>query len=169
MENKYENGKIYMLINENTPKTYVGSTILELDTRYKKHLYDYYMDEQISSSEIFDVEGECMIVLIENYPCKNETELRLREQYYIDMFREDGCEVVNRQNAITTEEQKREKQKSYYQDNRDYIIARQWEYDKQPHNKVKKREYVRKNKNHINQKARNRYHKIKNMLEENDE
>jgi hypothetical protein len=104
-----------------------------------------------------------MIVLIEDYPCENETELRFREQYYIDKFREDGCEVVNRQNAITTPEQRKEKQKIYYQENKEYIVARQFAYDNQPQNKAKKKEYKEKNKNHINQKARDRYHKNKDM------
>lgn len=163
MENKFHNGKIYMLINETTPKVYIGSTIMELELRYYKHIIDYQNDELISSCDVLDCEGECMIVLLEDYPCENEKELRFREQYYIDKFREDGCEVVNRQNAITTPEQKREKQKTYYQENREYIVARQYHYDNKPENKVKKKEYADKNRERIRKNERDRYHKNKNM------
>lgn len=163
MDNKYQNGKIYMIINENTPKVYVGSTILDLEHRYYKHITDYYGNENISSCEILNIEGECMIVLLEDYPCEDEKELRFREQYYIDKFREEGCELVNRQNAITTPEQKKEWQKTYYEEHKDYIVARQYHYDNQPQNKLKKKEYANKNKDKINKNRKDRYHKNKNM------
>jgi len=86
----YDNGKIYKIVSENCDNIYIGSTAeSRLCRRLQKHLSNYrdYLKgnskRYYKSYDIFN-QGNYKIVLIENYPCKNKDELRMREQYWLD-------------------------------------------------------------------------------------
>eukprot|EP01080_Neovahlkampfia_damariscottae_P005314 gene5314-gene8346 len=54
--------KIYKIFNSVNPKVYVGSTTRTLETRLIEH--------------------NCGIEIVEEYPCKNLSELKVKEAYW---------------------------------------------------------------------------------------
>ena len=132
MDNKYIDGKIYELISNNTDMVYVGSCIITLKNRLIQHKYKR---NPTASKSIIDC-GDYTINLIEKYPCNNDLELRMREQYYIDIYRNDGKNVINERNAYSSIEDKKEYMKQYY---KEYMKEYIKEYRK--NNKEKQAEY----------------------------
>lgn len=76
----YKKGKIYMITNTDNNITYIGSTCLELNERFQHHIYN---SKFIWECEYKNPEHHFKIELIEKYPCGNNLELLLREDYYI--------------------------------------------------------------------------------------
>jgi hypothetical protein len=89
--NKYQNGKIYKLTSKQTDNIYVGSTTKPLVQRMSGHKCDY----KCTSVEMLKYD-DCIIELIEDYPCDSKTELEKREQHYIDLYKDI---IVNKHNA----------------------------------------------------------------------
>ena len=86
-EIKYAKGKIYMIIDCRTKElAYIGSTIQELSERLTGHKYFLRENPQSKYSKyIAAVGGIDMfeIVLIEEFPCRNQEELVEREMHFI--------------------------------------------------------------------------------------
>ena len=87
---KYQNGKIYKIVDVGYNKTYYGSTCESLSQRMTRHRAKYtaYLKGNITNTRSFDLFDEfgienCKIELVENYPCNSKEELRRREGYYI--------------------------------------------------------------------------------------
>lgn len=105
----YKNGKIYKIMSNQTDKIYIGSTTkLYLSDRMGKHRDDFHRwiegkCNYITSFELFEF-NDVKIILIESYSCNSKDELKMREQYWIDKFK-DIC--VNRNNAIGLNLEKR--------------------------------------------------------------
>ncbi len=79
--NKYENGKIYKIVNDDMPdKVYYGSTIGKLNHRFSNHNNSY----NTCSSKILFEKGQPRIELVEEYPCSSKRELEVRERFYIE-------------------------------------------------------------------------------------
>jgi predicted GIY-YIG superfamily endonuclease len=97
----YQRGKIYKIISKHTNKIYIGSTIQKLNERLSGHVKDCkkYKTGYMHYTSSFDIIGlgDYEIVLLETYPCNTNKELLIKEQEYIDRFR-DIC--VNKQNAV---------------------------------------------------------------------
>ena len=139
-ENKYQRGKIYKLISNQTEDVYYGSTIeSKLTNRLSKHRTDYksWLNEKyhyMTSYEIVKYD-DAKIILVENFPCNTKYELCAREQYFID-----NNDCINKNKAPTgleTAEYKKhyyqnnkEKIIQYYQENRDVIIEKHKEWYK---------------------------------------
>ena len=83
--NKYQNGKIYKLVCDNSPLVYYGSTIETLSTRLSKHKYNHKNKTGCGSSELFDL-GKVSIHEIEEYPCNSKKELESYERIYIEFI-----------------------------------------------------------------------------------
>ena len=86
--NKYQNGKIYKLVDNTTGYEYYGSTIQDLKTRKGQHksLYKLYLENTKSSKcSSFKIiqNNNYEIYLVENFPCNSKSELEAREGYYI--------------------------------------------------------------------------------------
>ena len=136
--NKYNNGKIYKLVSDQTNEIYIGSTTVSLNIRIRRHNdhYSYYLNnnklkrDYISSFEIIKY-GDCRIVLIENYSCNSREELLLRERYYYETVK-----CVNIRIPKLTEEELSgywgkyrdankekitEREKKYYENNKEKI------------------------------------------------
>ena len=86
MDNKYQNGKIYKVVDVGYNKTYYGSTIEPLCKRIGKHRGHYKehnkgTEGRVSVYDIFDEFGveNWKIELVELYPCNSITELKRRE------------------------------------------------------------------------------------------
>jgi len=76
----YKNGKVYKIVCNITGEVYIGSCITTLAKRFYQHKHK---NNTCSSKQITD-RGDCVIVLIEAYPCENKSELFKRERYHYD-------------------------------------------------------------------------------------
>jgi len=148
--NKYENSKIYKIVNPNTDKIYIGSTCQKyLCNRFVGHKQDYKnfksgKDRKHSNSTlIFDASDniyDTKIILIEKFPCNSKEELQKREFEII----------TNTKNCVNSCNGK------YINDIKKY--QKEWirEYRKNNKEKVNQLNNERraKNKDKINEKAR---------------
>tara|TARA_S200002703_G_scaffold20402_2_gene16650 strand:+ start:2351 stop:3040 length:690 start_codon:yes stop_codon:yes gene_type:complete len=164
---EYSNGKIYEIISKNTDKIYIGSTINNLNVRLDKHLKDIERNHSCSSIYVIEL-GDYNISLIESYPCSNDMELRVREQYWIDKYISDGYELVNIRRAFRTDEERKEYEKKWYKDNRLKRVnqSRKWREDNCQKIKQKNKEYVKNNLDKIKERQKQYY--IKNRDEINE-
>ena len=78
IDERYQNGKIYKIVCNETGEVYYGSTIQELNKRMYKHRCDNYC----RSRHIID-RNNYYYELIEDYSCNNKKELETREKWYI--------------------------------------------------------------------------------------
>ena len=109
----YSKGKIYKIVSDdpNITDVYIGSTTSTLSKRFVCHKSKFINKTgYCSSQKLFALYGVELfhIELIENYPCKNITELRIREQHHLDT-----TECINEARAYTSKEQ-RTANKKYY-------------------------------------------------------
>jgi hypothetical protein len=127
--NKYQNGKIYKLVCDNTPIVYYGSTCQKLSVRLSVHK----CRRNCSSKELYD-KGNVTIHLIENYPCNSRKELEARERIYIEFMLKnfDHKIICNKQITGRTK-------KEYRIDNKDKANERSKEWLK--NNKEKRKQY----------------------------
>jgi len=159
--NGYENGKIYRLTCNGL--VYYGSTNQTLTER----LYTHKSPRARCSSRLLFGLGEVEIELVENYPCNNKRELEEREQYFIDNF-----ECINKQNAFTTLEERKEYMKTflkdYYIENQDKLIERsKLFYDTNKEDILKKQsEWYQLNKERISKQRKERYDANKEKINE---
>lgn len=98
--NRYNNGKIYKLVNSVDDQIYIGSTCNSLAKRKSRHKTSsrkrptqrvYQHLNQIGWENV-------RIILIEKVQAQNKDQLRLREQHYIDLIRPS----LNKNSAIDT-------------------------------------------------------------------
>ena len=127
-QNKYKNGKIYMITDTNYTKCYIGSTIQRLCSRMAKHR-DNFLKQRfpIRSCVLFEEFGidGLKMELIELFPCKSREELLAREGYHI---KHCDCDCVNRCLAGRSEkewrkehiEQKQAYDKNYNEVNKEH-------------------------------------------------
>jgi len=162
-DNKYQNGKVYKIIDNGYNMCYYGSTTNELSRRMAQHRAHYarfIIGEcaNLTVYKIFETYGvdNCKIELVENVPCASRNELQAREGYYI---KSNDC--VNRVVVGRTDAQ-------YREDNKDKI-AKYYENNKARINERKKAHYEA-NKEVINGKVKqykqltdyNKKYRIKN-------
>jgi len=145
--NSYAKTKIYKIISSNTDKYYIGSTKEHyLSSRLKNHRHDAKIKKGITSSEIINA-GDYKIVLIENYPCNSIEEQKQREQYYLDLYKDDE-NLVNKLNANG-----RNKEKKKECDKRNYINNKQTYIDYRENHKeeikIQRKNHYEKNKANI--------------------
>ena len=104
--NRYENGKIYKLVNDVDDSFYIGSTCLQLPKRLYYHKNDSNKAPNRRVYKHFLNIGweNIRIILIELFPCANKMELEKRERYYIDTLKPD----LNKNKPYLTPEEKEE-------------------------------------------------------------
>jgi len=150
--NNYRNGKIYMIMTENSNDIYIGSTIQTLKARLNKHESYYKTGIYCSSAEIIK-QGNYKIILIKNFACDSKEELEFEET----RFQKDMV-CVNKILARLTDEEKRQNnkqnKKKYYIENKQRINENKKKYyieNKQRINENKKKYYI-ENKERLNRK-----------------
>jgi len=135
MVKDYQLGKIYKIysLNGTVEDVYYGSTIVTLSRRMAKHRVDYKQLKNkkgnCTSCALFDKYDDCIIELVENYPCNSVEELKSREGYY---QRNNPC--VNKKIEGRTIQQ-------WYEDNKERLLK-------------KSKELYKKNKEITLQKAK---------------
>jgi adenylate kinase family enzyme len=132
MDNKYQKGKIYKIIDTGYKNCYYGSTVESLSKRMSHHRKDYasFKDHKaryVSVYSMFDEHGleHCKIELVEEFPCDSKEQLRQREGWYIQ---NNVC--VNKKVAGRTE-------REYKEQNKDQILERKKVYREQNQDKIK--------------------------------
>ena len=139
-------GIVYIIECNITGEVYIGSTMLSLEERYKKHR----RSNRSSARGIID-RGNHMVRALEVVDTEDRDQLRIREQYWMNQY-----ECVNQIKAYTTQEERKEKQKEnweiytkkypdlqrkrnclYYQENKDKEKARIKIYRENNREKIK--------------------------------
>ena len=172
--NRYNNGKIYKLVSNETDKIYIGSTCKErLCQRLAKHkanYKDWIKDNNngyISSYELFKL-GNVEIVLLENINCNTKDELLKKEREYIDKYKD--ILVNNILKPIITKEEIKEHQKQYYKDNRNHILDIKKDYYEDNKEKLLKinKQYRKNNKEILAKKDKEYYENNKEEIKKKD-
>ena len=126
----YLNGVIYKLHKDDI--CYIGST-KDKDKREENHKnacnnenhkdYNYKVYQHIRENGGMDT---WTFKVIEKFPCENETQLRIREQYYYDLMKP----LLNSQRPYVSEEELKKYHKNYsekwYKDNIE-VIAKKYQ------------------------------------------
>jgi hypothetical protein len=141
----YSNSVIYIIkpnvddCDEND--VYYGSTN-DFINRCSVHKSSYYdtntHSKYCSYFKIYDKYGigNCVTEIIEEYPCNTKEELFIREKYYIN---NNPC--INKKRPIITFDEKKEHNKTYYDNNKNDISKQKHEYYINNQNDI-----IRKNK-----------------------
>lgn len=164
MESKYQRGKIYKIVCNETGLCYVGSTIEKSlanrlsghKTQYKKYLEG--KTNYITSFKVLEHDNY-YIELICQAPCNSKDELTAIEGQHI---RQTDC--VNKRIEGRTKKQYREdnhyiimqKKNKYYQDNKEQLKKKNKQYYQDNKEQIKKykTEYIDRNRDQINEKAK---------------
>ena len=100
MSKKYQNGKIYKIVDNASDMIYIGSTCKTLENRLKEHVSSYksYLNNLfrfVSSFKILE-NGNYKIELIKLFNCENRKELERYEGNIIKKYRSNGLNIVNK-------------------------------------------------------------------------
>ena len=165
---KYQNGKIYKIVDVGYNKCYIGSTCESLSQRMARHRYAYNgflrnTCKLMTSFHLFKEFGveNCKIELIELLPCESSMELRKREGHYIK-----NTECVNKiiagRSVVEYEEEEKEtrrergkqSKKKQYWERPEYFKEKVRFYNESHKEEQKKRDkaHYEKNKQVILQK-----------------
>ena len=127
---KYQDGKIYKILNTENDDVYIGSTTQKLSKRMTNHRIQakngknhllYQQMREIGDDKFY-------IELIEEFPCENLEQLNKREGEFIREVATLNKKVAGRTKKEYKNDYKEhisEKGKQYYQDNREEILQRQ--------------------------------------------
>jgi hypothetical protein len=123
----------------------------------KTHRYTYKIKKKITTSHIiFEEFGEenCIIELIETYPCNSKEELNAREGYWIKEINCVNKIITGRTRKEYNEDNKTkilEYRKEYYETNRNNILEKKKEYDEKNREKILEynKEYYKTNKDKL--------------------
>lgn len=149
----YRKGKIYKITSYQTDEVYYGSCCNTLKKRFSNHKSK---SNGCASKRITQYE-DCIITLVENFPCNNKDELKTRERYYIENFDCLNKNIPGQTKAeyrIKNLEKKKEYNKEYNIVNKEKISIQKKEHYN--NNKAAKLEYMKeyndKNKDKIKAK-----------------
>ena len=100
--NKFKNTKIYVIENSVDAKVYIGSTCSSLSHRLYRHCSDSMNGKTANFYNHIKVIGqfEFKIILLEEYSCETEFEMRCREQYWMDK-QTDNSLLLNNRRAVS--------------------------------------------------------------------
>lgn len=153
----YSKGKIYKIYNSINEKCYIGSTVNSLNRRLSAHKCQYKTNrwKNVTAYELFDEDFENIkISLIEKFPCRNKTELFWRERYWMEQM-----DCLNKQKPILTKQEAVERDKLYYEINKDKILEQQKKYYEINKDKVKEqtKKYREINKDKMKEQKKKYY------------
>ena len=110
--NKFQNGKIYKIVDNLSNMIYIGSTYKTLNQRLKKHEYNNKSFKAgkynfMTSFKILE-NNDYKIELVKLFPCENKNALNIEEGSVIKKLKTEGLNVVNRNISGQTNEQYRQ-------------------------------------------------------------
>jgi hypothetical protein len=160
----YQNGKIYKITgttDEGEELIYIGSTTQKLCVRFASHKRNMKNNRKFSSQQVV-ICSNCLITLIELFPCNSKEELLARERYYYDSY-----DCVNKVKPLLLEGEKKEQDKQYRMENADKI--KQYRIENADKIKEHKKQYYIKNADKIKEYYIENADKIKQYRIENEE
>jgi hypothetical protein len=161
---RYNNGKIYKIINNFNDMVYIGSTCLPL----RKRIFNHKKEQRAGRSpnrHLFQLVSEAVngwddfqIVLIESYPCANKDELFRYEEHHRAQFVAVTPELcLNMCRAYATHAdkllQKKESRQRNTTTHTDYMRS----YAHRPHVKAYRQQYEKDNADRRKARARELY------------
>ena len=133
-DDKYNNGKIYKLVCTDG-YYYIGSTSQMLYLRLNHHKSASKIGKSCVYNHINMIGWDKVkIELIEDYPCNNKKELNKREEFYIDKFKSKLC--LNMISAYRSKQNRKEKQKKYFESHKEDIMKYYREYNEENKEKI---------------------------------
>lgn len=176
--NRYENGRIYKIVDVGFNKSYIGSTCEKLSVRFNRHKWKYNsykrgLTERTRSFDLFDEFGvdNCKIFLIENFPCSSKEELEAREGYYQEINECINKQLAGRSHKQWTQDNKEHLQKykhNWYKNNEDKVkenVKRHKEENKEHYQEYSKK-YREKHKEELKKKNKDYYENKKFEINE---
>ena len=122
----YKQGKIYKIVSDECDAVYYGSTVQSLIERWWLHKAHFNNWKKTSGwrcaiIKYFDEYGidNFRIELVEDYPCDNDEQLRMKEQEYLD-----ANECVNEIRAYRSIEDERVRALAKYYKKRDKVLIK---------------------------------------------
>jgi len=119
----YSKTIMYRIYSDSCDFVYVGHTI---NTTKRKAQHKHGCTLETSSNYNFPIYKQIrenggwdnfIFAEIEEYPCENAVQARIREQYWIQHFEAN----LNSHKAYQSLEEKKEQQKQWYEDNKEHI------------------------------------------------
>jgi hypothetical protein len=166
--NKYQNSKIYRIINDENDEVYVGSTYNMLCRRMEKHRSHRF---QYAHRPLYKLMNEIGIAkfhieLIEEYPCDNKEQLRKREGHFIRGMGTLNMVIEERtkKEYKETNKDKIEYMAKYREEKKDQILAKTKEYRENHKDEIK--QYKINNKEHILAQNKEYYERTKEHKQE---
>jgi len=171
MDNKFQQGKNYKLINTVDDTYYIGSTAKKyLNNRLYDHKYtannelfrtnsNLYEHMRKIGADKFDIE------LIEEYHCHSRQELWQREEFFINLLKnEPNC--LNMRRAFVSNEENYKKK--YYDQHKEEIKEYKKQYANQHKEEIKeyKKQYANQHKEEIKERKKQYYEQNKEELNE---
>ena len=168
-KSKYENGKIYKIVNVVNDDVYVGSTYNMLCRRMEKHRSHR---TQYAHRPLYKLMNEIgvdkfRIELIEDYPCSNKENLRKREGYFIRQMGTLNVVIEDRtakEYKETNKELIQAKWKEYYETHKDKLIEKARGY--RATHKEEQKQYKLNNTEHILAQNKEYYQRAKEHKQE---
>jgi group I intron endonuclease len=119
MRGDYKNGKIYKIVNSVNDEIYVGSTVQPLCNRKVGHkeATKKHPNRRICKHITTVGLNNIKLILIESYSCVSRMELEKRERHWIDTLKPS----LNMIKPATTPEQKSQRCKEYYLENKEHL------------------------------------------------
>jgi hypothetical protein len=159
----YSKGKVYKIVvdTDKEYKPYVGSTIEELSRRMAGHRGKYKQwkkgkGNKCNSFYLFDKFGvdKCKIILLEEYPCENISQLLAKEREWFDKM-----ECCNELRPYRTDEEIIEYKKEWYETNKEQILEQKKEYYNTHKEELAKKSkiYRHENKEEIAEKRKEKF------------
>ena len=126
---KYQDGKIYKILNSETSDIYVGATCQRLAKRMMNHRTRVKEGkETLLYNKMRDIGIEHFYIeLIENYPCENSEQLNKREGDWmrkIATLNEKVAGRTKKEYKTDCKEKIKEQGKEYYEQKQDEICAK---------------------------------------------
>jgi hypothetical protein len=151
----YQNGKIYKITgttDEGDELIYIGSTTQKLCVRFASHKRDL-KNKNFSSKQVVSC-SNCLITLIELFPCNSKEELLARERYYFDLY-----DCVNKLKPKLLEGERKEYNKQWRIENADEIkeYNKQWRIENADEIKENQKQYRIENADEIKENQKQWY------------
>ena len=135
MENKYENAKIYCILNTLDDEVYVGSTCQTLTQRMTKHRYNAKSrPDAMKITQKMKEQGieHFYIELLEEYPCEDKTHLMKKEGEWITKISTLNDKIMGRTRAECT--------KKWREENKEHYLAVRREHRKKNIDKLREQD-----------------------------
>jgi hypothetical protein len=159
---RYNNAKVYKLVNDMDDEIYVGSTCMFLSKRLSGHKAKSKMHPNQKVYNHLNTIGwdNVEIILIESYPCENNIELLKRERHYIDSLKPTLNKCVPTRTVQEWYNDNLEQIRKYREDNKDTIKEQIRKYREDNKDAIKEqiRKYREDNKDTINEYNRIKKH-----------